>query len=38
MVPQGAVHTAELEEELRILFLTPNTGNASWIEATALPN
>jgi mannose-6-phosphate isomerase-like protein (cupin superfamily) len=37
-IPQGAIHSANLVEELHILFLTPNTGNRGWVEATSLPD
>ena len=38
-VPKDSIHTAEsIEEELHILFLTPNLDNASWVETASLPN
>jgi quercetin dioxygenase-like cupin family protein len=35
LIPRGSVHAANIHEEMRILFLTPKTGNSGWTETAS---
>jgi quercetin dioxygenase-like cupin family protein len=37
MIPRGAAHSGTIHEEMRILFLTPKTGNSGWTEDASVP-